>query len=118
MDGDYIELTRADHDGDVLPALIELLRPIAVDGGVRCFPVLTLEHGAELFVDECGDGLVRLAIADTHSNPAWRRMAARRVYRTLFERTGWALCWTADDVPAVIEQRLFPTGRHILGVAS
>jgi hypothetical protein len=103
--GDYLELTGVDQRTDILAVLIQLLNPLALYGGSRTFPVLTLPGNAQVFVDEIGDGHTRLAIATSGPDPAQRRISAARVYNILLDHTEWALSWTADDVTAVIASR-------------
>jgi hypothetical protein len=98
VDGDYIELTGPNREPEIVTTLVRLLDPTDVLGGVRSFPLLALARDIEMFVDDCGDGLVRLAIAELGTDARRRRACARRVYETLAQRTGWSLRWTADDV--------------------
>lgn len=103
--GDYVELNGVDRGTDVLAVLVELLKPLAVHGGSRSFPVLTLAGDTEMFVDELGDGCTLLAIAATGVDSGQRRESAARVYNALHERTTWALSWTADDATGTIAIR-------------
>ena len=105
MYGDYIELTGPNCETDIVAALVRLLDPIEVHGGVRSVPVLAVAGDVEIFVDECDDGLVLLAIAELGTDARRRRAGARWVYETLARLTRWSLHWTADDVEGVIASR-------------
>ena len=119
--GDYLELTGVDQRTDVLAVLIQLLKPLAVHGGTRCFPQLTLPGNTQVFVDEISDSLTRLAIATSGPDPAQRRISAARIYNVLLDHTEWALSWTADDVTAVIASRSaapYPDRRQVAAAPS
>ena len=112
MDGQYIGIDATDHVIDLTGTLIRLLRPAAAHRGGRSFPLLVLPGGTEVFVNELGDGLAELAIS--HPDPTRQRLGAQRIFDTLFERTPWALRWTADDTPGVIVARPGTPRRHLM----
>lgn len=115
MYGDYIELTGPHGETDIVTTLVRLLRPIQVLGGVCGVPVLALARDVEMFVDECDDGLVLLAIAELGTDVERRRAGAQWVYESLARRTGWSLRWTADDVKGVIASRPAVSTRGLRG---